>query len=104
LVGAASATAYVSLFEGFGIPIIESMRAGVPVITSDANSMREVAGNAAFLVDPNKIESISHGLTRLAQEEELRLNLTEKGLQRQAQFTWDNSALQYWNSVSQLFS
>jgi glycosyltransferase involved in cell wall biosynthesis len=104
LVGAASATAYVSLFEGFGIPIIESMRAGVPILTSDANSMREVAGNAALLVDPNKIESISHGLTRLAKEEELRLNLIEKGLQRQAQFTWDNSALQYWNSVSQLFS
>lgn len=103
LVGAATATAYVSLFEGFGIPIIESMRAGVPVITSAANSMQEVAGDAALLVDPTNITSIADAMARIIQDNDYSKQLIEKGLIRQQQFTWDNSAVQYWNSVSQLF-
>ncbi len=95
----ALATTYVSYFEGFGIPIIESFRCGVPVITSNVTSMPEVAGNAAILVDPFDIESICKALVSLAGSEELRNDLISKGLQRSKEFSWDHSADQLWRSI-----
>lgn len=95
----ALAMTYVSTFEGFGIPIVEAMRSGVPVITSNVTSMPEVAGNAALLCDPFSVNSIAETMIRLSSDEQLRKSLIEAGLKRQADFSWDKTAVQLWNSI-----
>lgn len=83
---------YPSLRESFGIPIIEAMACGTPVITSDAASMPEVSGGAAYLVNPNDVLSLKEGISRLATDKELRIKLIDKGLKRAATFNWLNTA------------
>jgi len=92
LYAGASAFAYPSLYEGFGLPIIEAMAAGAPVITSDCGAMREVAGDAAELVNPLSIESIARGLERVLGDAARRRDLGTKGTARAAQFTVKNQA------------
>lgn len=99
LMGAALANIYVSTFEGFGIPIIESFQAEVPVITSNVTSMPEVAGHAALVVDPFKVEEISEAMFKLWNEPELRSVLIQKGLERSTYFTWQRTADLLWNSI-----
>ena len=99
VVGSAMANVYVSYFEGFGIPIVEGFRAGVPVITSNVTSMPEVADGGALLVDPFSIESISEGLERIATDELLRADLVKKGTERAAFFSWDKAASALWSSI-----
>jgi glycosyltransferase involved in cell wall biosynthesis len=81
-----------SLYEGFGLPILEAMMAGVPVLTSNISSMPEVAGDAALLVDPYDIESIAKGMCRLTEEPRLRHELITKGRLWSRQFTWQRVA------------
>lgn len=88
----AHALAFPSLDEGFGIPILEAMSAGLPVLTSNCSAMPEVAGDAALLVDPADTESIAEGLRRITEEETLRQRLRDKGLTRAANFTWSQAA------------
>jgi glycosyltransferase involved in cell wall biosynthesis len=102
LYNGAEALAYVSLFEGFGIPCLEAMRCGTPVITSNTSSLPEVCGDAAFYVDPLSVESIAAGLEAIATDEALRRELMEKGLQRQAEFTWDKTAELVWGLIKKL--
>lgn len=83
---------YPSLFEGFGIPIIEAMTLGVPVITSNVSALHEIAGNAALLVPPTDINSIINAMLELIENENLRLNLIEKGKANAARFSWQKSA------------
>jgi len=99
VLGSALALTYVSYFEGFGIPILESFYCDTPVITSNLTSMPEVAGNAALLVDPFSVNSISEGLTKLALDESLRQELITKGRERRTKFSWDFSAELLWNSM-----
>jgi glycosyltransferase involved in cell wall biosynthesis len=81
--------AYPSLLEGFGIPVLEAMLCGTPVVTSERSAMEEVAGGAAELVDPREVESIAAGIERaLARRDELRA----AGLVRAQAFTWESSA------------
>jgi glycosyltransferase involved in cell wall biosynthesis len=96
----AFASVYVSTFEGFGIPIVEAMRSGVPVITSNVTSMPEVAGDAAILCDPFSYESISRSMAELWKDQNLRNILIEKGLARQKNFTWDKTAAALWTSIN----
>jgi len=103
LTGAAHALLYASRFEGFGIPIIEAMKCGVPVITSNTSSMPEVAGNAALLVNPDSVESICEAMKKITADPGLRKDLTAKGLERAAAFSWDRSATAFWNSIEKLF-
>jgi len=100
----ALAMTYVSTFEGFGIPIIEAMRSGVPVITSNVTSMPEVAGNAALLCDPFSVSSIAESMMKIANDEQLRKTLIEAGLKRQNDFSWDKTAVQLWNSIEKTIS
>lgn len=84
--------AFPSLVEGFGLPLIEAMASGCPVLTSNTSSLPEIAGDAAFLVDPLDIDSIASGMTRLIEDESLRQRLIRKGRQRVARFTWQACA------------
>ena len=97
--GAALALTYVSYFEGFGIPIVEAFRAGVPVITSNITSMPEIADNAALLIDPFDQTSITKALQKVAADKALREQLIEKGHQRQALYTWDKAAALLWGCI-----
>ncbi len=84
--------AYPSHYEGFGLPLLDAMNAGLPVLTSDVGSMREVAGDAALLVDPNNAQSIRDGLSDLLTKKDLRDALRKKGFARSKEFSWKRSA------------
>jgi glycosyltransferase involved in cell wall biosynthesis len=94
--------AYVSLAEGFGLPIIEGMAAGVPVVTSNVTSMPEVAGDAALLVDPYSVPSIAEAIHKACTDEELRSLLILKGKLRAEQYSWDASATVFWSIVEKV--
>lgn len=79
---------YPSLRESFGIPMLEAMACGVPVITSNTSSMPEVAGDAAFIIDPYNTNQITDALAKLVSDNQLRTHLIERGLIRAKQFTW----------------
>lgn len=99
MMGSASMLVYPSLFEGFGIPIVEAFRAEVPVITSNCTAMPEVAGDAAVLVEPTDAEAMAEAIGRVASDEKLRVDLIEKGRQRRELFTWDITAEKLWQSM-----
>lgn len=79
---------FVSLYEGFGLPIVEAFASGTPVISANVSSMPEIAGDAALLVDPYNIGEIAQALHRLCEDEVLRSTLIRLGRARVAQFTW----------------
>jgi glycosyltransferase involved in cell wall biosynthesis len=83
---------YPSLYEGFGLPVIEAMSMGLPVMTSNTGATREVAGDAALLVDPSSVDSIRDGLLRLMTDAQLRQTLADKGRARAAKFCWEKTA------------
>jgi glycosyltransferase involved in cell wall biosynthesis len=99
VLGGAFANLYVSVFEGFGIPIIEAFQAGVPVVTSNVTSMPEVAGSGAVLVDPLSVESISEGIRSLWSDDSLRESIVRTGLERSRLFTWERTADVLWDSL-----
>ncbi len=103
-VGSALAMAYVSYFEGFGLPIIEAFRCDIPVVTSNVTSMPEVAGDAALLVDPFSVKSIAGGLEKIALDPELRKDLVKKGRERSLLFTWQNSADKLWAVIEKVLN
>lgn len=84
--------AFPSLYEGFGLPILEAMALGTPVVTSRMGAMAEVAGDAAQLVDPYDVSSIRNGLAQVLGDARLRQDLRARGLQRAADFSWTNTA------------
>ncbi|MCU1756083.1 glycosyltransferase family 4 protein [Pseudomonas helleri] len=85
-------TAFPSLYEGFGLPLIESMACGTPVIASNTTSLPEIGGDAAYYVNPLNVDDIAVGLMHVAKNESLRNQMCEKGLLRAQQFTWDRTA------------
>jgi glycosyltransferase involved in cell wall biosynthesis len=89
LYNGAAAFAYPSLYEGFGLPVLEAMACGTPTLTSDLSSLPEVAGNAAVLVDPRDVDSIRMGLEQVLLDTDLRLRLREAGYRQAARFSWD---------------
>jgi glycosyltransferase involved in cell wall biosynthesis len=94
--------AFPSLDEGFGMPILEAMAHGVPTLTSTRSSLPEVAGDAALLVDPFDTEAIAYGLRRLAEDADLRADLTRRGLNRARDFSWDAAIAGTWNIYQEL--
>jgi glycosyltransferase involved in cell wall biosynthesis len=88
----AIALAYPSLYEGFGLPVLEAMSCGTPVLTSSVSALPEVTGHAALLVDPTDTDAIGHGLLRLLTDQGLRDRLRAAGPERASGFTWEAAA------------
>jgi glycosyltransferase involved in cell wall biosynthesis len=88
----AQAFVYPSTFEGFGMPVLEAMAAGIPVACSDIPPLREVAGGAALFVDPLSEDAIAGALDRIVTDAQLRSNLTEAGPERARKFSWERAA------------
>jgi glycosyltransferase involved in cell wall biosynthesis len=93
---------FVSYFEGFGIPVAEAMKCGVPVIAANATSLPEVAGDAAVYCDPFSVDSIREAMERMWNDEALRKKLSVAGLERAANYTWDLTAEGLWASVEKV--
>ncbi len=83
--------AYISLYEGFGMPPLEAMSCGVPVITSNTSSIPEVVGDAAIMIDPNDETACINAMKELYYNQDLRNELSEKGLEQSKKFTWENT-------------
>jgi glycosyltransferase involved in cell wall biosynthesis len=88
----ADVLAFPSLHEGFGIPVLEAMATGTPVVTSDVSALPEVAGNAALLVDPYSVESIANGIASVLNDSNLRNELIQRGLARIKHFSAERVA------------
>lgn len=89
---AAQAVLFVSLYEGFGLPLLEGMTCGVPVIASNNSSLEEIAGNAAYLVDPYSEDQIAGAIMDLARDSRIGQELVNKGLKRAKDFSWRKAA------------
>ena len=90
----ATVFAFPSYYEGFGLPILEAMACGTPVVTSNAASLPELAGSAAFQIDPHDTRHIGAAIIALCMQEDLHAEMREKGLARAARFTWEETARQ----------
>jgi len=88
----AQALAFPSLFEGFGLPVLEAMACGTPVVCSNTSSLPEVVGEAALLVDPTDVDALADALTRVLRDDALRRELWQKGWAQVQHFTWQETA------------
>ena len=102
VLASALALTYVSIFEGFGIPILEGMYCDTPVIASNITSMPEVGGDAVYSVDPFSVESIKNGMLAIAKDPALREKLIARGRERRNLFTWQKTAEKLWTSVEKV--
>ena len=91
---AAGLFVYPSLYEGFGLPILEAMASGVPVITSNRASLPEVAGDAAITIEPHDVDALADNMLRCLDDVDFSKKMTQKGIDRAKEFTWDRCARQ----------
>jgi len=92
---------FPSLYEGFGLPPLEAMACGTPVLTSNVTSLPEVVGDAALMVDPYDVDAIAEGIKRLIGDDNLRKELSQKGLARAKLFSWDRTAEVTWSVLKE---
>ena len=104
LMGGASVFTFVPYFEGFGIPLVEAMRCGTPILSGNRTSLPEVAGDAALYCDPFSVDDISEKLIAICGDEQLRNELSTKGLKRSELFSWDTSAENVWNVLVEVLN
>jgi len=88
----ALALVFPSLYEGFGLPVLEAMACGCSVICPDAASLPEVAGDAALFIDPSEVDGLAAAIDKLVDDSTLRIDLIHKGFERVAQFSWKRTA------------
>lgn len=99
LMGAALGLVYVSLFEGFGLPLVEAMQCQIPIITASNSALGEVSGEAALKVDPTSIDAIALAMQRIAKEPMLRQDLITKGKKRRTLFNWDKASEEVYSCL-----
>jgi glycosyltransferase involved in cell wall biosynthesis len=92
LYSGATAFVYPSLLEGFGLPVVEAMASGLPVLTSNSSSLGEIAGDAAETIDPTDTDALIDAMRRLAGDADLRRERSLRGLERSRSFSWTQSA------------
>ncbi len=95
LYGGSAGFVFPSLYEGFGLPVLEAMACGTPVLCSSSSSLPEVAGDAAIQFEPHSAGGIAAAVARLIQEPNLADDLAERGLARSALFTWEETTRQH---------
>jgi len=99
IIGSAYAMVYPSLWEGFGVPVLEAIRCQVPVITSKTSAMEEIAGDAALYADPNDPNDLAEKMMLLYKDENLRSRLIQKGKKIPDQYDWNKAAEMLWQSI-----
>lgn len=104
LTASAYSVVYPSLFEGFGLPVMEAMACGVPVLTSKASSMEEISEGAALYFDPQNVEEMGDALMRIYKDEEGRKGLIQKGLRIAEKYKWERTADAVWDGLMRLGS
>ena len=99
ITASALALTYVPYFEGFGIPLVEAMKCGTPILAANTTSLPEVVGNAAIYCNPFETSEIAEGIQKLITDETLRSNLSIAGLKRSELFSWDASSRKVWEII-----
>ena len=102
VMGAAYALTFVSLFEGFGIPILEAMQCHIPCIVSNTSSMPEVIGNAGILVNPHNVEDIANAMRKMYKEEHFREQCILISKEQVKKFSWEDSATNFYTIVEKI--
>lgn len=95
----AFALSYVPYFEGFGIPLVEAMRCGIPIVSANTTCLPEIAGDAAIYCDPFSIEAIANQLHALADDPALHQQLATNAIKRSTEFSWDRAAEEVWEEM-----
>ena len=99
LMAGATVFTFVPYFEGFGIPLVEAMKCGTPILAGNKTALPEVAGDAALYCDPFNVSDIAKKLSLISNNDSLRAELSAKGLERSRLFSWDNSAEKVWEVI-----
>jgi glycosyltransferase involved in cell wall biosynthesis len=102
LLSSAQALVFSTLGEGFGLPVIEAMRCGCPVITSNNTSLPEVGGDAALYVDPRRVDEIANAMERCLTDSELNHGMRRRGLLHSATFTWERTAQRTYDAYDSI--
>jgi glycosyltransferase involved in cell wall biosynthesis len=104
LFGSSNALTLVSIFEGFGIPLVEAMELQIPILTSNVTAMPEVVGDAAYLVNPLDINDIAKGMKLIIEDCDLADDLVKKGNEQKKKFSWDNSSKSLWEVIEKILN
>ena len=99
IVASSIALVYVSLFEGFGIPLVEAMNAETAIITSTTTCLPEIAGESALYADPNSTEEVADAMRKLSLNPEFRQELIDKGKTQRQKFSWEQTADKLWLAI-----
>jgi glycosyltransferase involved in cell wall biosynthesis len=94
---------YPSFYEGFGLPVLEAMGCGVPVVTSNVSSLPEIAEDAAVYVNPHSVDELANAISQMLSDDGLRKNCTTKGRERVKSFTWERCAMETLKVFHEVF-